>query len=348
MSLLTGHLRRYVNLLAADGRNHAGERGGGGGQPPLLLTRCLDTHSGDIVEPLPLLIGCLYRMLVLGKDNLTVHEGRHNAAEGGADNMLDDDNGTVGAESIAAAEPLEESLDELEHDLRRLSAAISVAELEDFGLDKVTDFSPDGERLARDKLASATLLCGTYETLMQGALLLSRRPIATTSLPTQHTKKLPRASDLRSLLTLFDRRQTLLELVRPSLPTAAQQRGNKRSALGGSSSSSSSSSGFGSGGGSGGGGGGGDLESVGYGSVVGGGAGSPGFSVAGCFGLTLYPGGMPCLGIKFVEDMLAVFNSEGDGIEEEDEETEGDTERDMAVVDADSGEPTAEVGAYWR
>lgn len=253
----------------------------------------------------------------------------------------DDDNGAVGAESITAAETLQESLDELQGDLRRLSVAVSGAELEDFGLDKVADFSPDGERVARGNLASAALLCGMYEALMQGTLLLSGRPIATASSLMQPSNKLPRASDLRSLLKLFDRRQTVLELVRPSLPTAAQQRGNKKATLG--SSSSSSSAGLGSG--SGGGGGGGDSESVGHGGVVGGGAGSPGFSVVGCFGLTLYPGGMPCLGIKFVEDMLTVLNTEGDSTEEEDDETQGDTERDVAIVDADSGEPAAEVGA---
>ncbi|CAN0559467.1 unnamed protein product, partial [Laminaria digitata] len=63
-----------------------------------------------------------------------------------------------------------ESLEELDGDLRRLSTALSGAALEDFGLDKVADFSPAGGPAARAKLATAALLCGSYEAFMQGSL----------------------------------------------------------------------------------------------------------------------------------------------------------------------------------
>lgn len=71
----------------------------------------------------------------------------------------------------------------------------------------------------------------------------------------------------------------------------------------------------------------------------------PGFSAAGCFGLTLHAGGMPCLGVAFVEDMLTVLNA--DSSDGGDEETEGDTECDPGLVDVDmaGADPPTEVRA---
>ncbi|CAN0113188.1 unnamed protein product, partial [Scytosiphon promiscuus] len=70
-------------------------------------------------------------------------------------------------------------------------------------------------------------------------------------------------------------------------------------------------------------------------------AGLPGFSATGCFGLTLYPGGMPCLGMSFVEGMLSVLNVD----QQDDEDTEeGDTERDPGLIDDDGDtEPPTEA-----
>lgn len=348
VSLLTGHLRRYVTLLPSDGRNgitRPSGSGGGGGESPLLLSRCIDTHSGDIVEPLPLLIGCLYRMLDLGRENLAAHKDRVGEARGlGGDSMLDDDESrAAGAEFSAAAETLQESLNALEQDLRRLSSAVSSSQLEDFGLDKMSAFSLTGETGSKGNLATAALLCGSYEALMQGALLPpDHRATATAERRGGGGKRLhPRSSSVRDLLALFDRRQTLLELVRPSFSTLAQQRGTKKAGIGGG--SSSSGHGFGSGSGTGDGVGG-DSEGVGNAGFGGGSAGSPGFSIAGSFGLTLYPGGMPCLGISFVEDMLTVLNNQGGDTEEQREDAEGDTEQDVAVVGQGSQDPSTLVG----
>lgn len=342
-----GHLRRYVNVPAADGATDSGR---GSGQLILLLKRCLDPQCGDIVEPLPLLIGCLHRILVSGKGSLAAHEDaladeRTSGSQevgGKGDVIVENGNrvSSVGAESSAALEALRESLDELDCDLRRLSTAVSEADLEDFGLDKVADFSPVGGAVSRGNLAAAALLCGSYEALMQGALLLSdRRSARSLTQQSKSQSRLPSASAVRGLLSLFDRRQALVDLVRPSLPTAAQQRGSKKAAT--ASSSNSNSFGVGSGGG------GGDSESVGHGAAVtGGGAGSPGFSAAGCFALTLYPAGMPCLGITFVEEMLTVLNSEDEVGDEDDDETEVDTERDVSVMDVNTAEPAAEVCVF--
>lgn len=305
---------------------------------PFLLSRCVGS-AGDIVEPLPLLLGCLHRMLVSGRESLVEHARSGGGGGSGGDSldpdgMVDDDDGDGGATRAGAgeatAEALRATLDELASVLRRLSAALSGCPLEEFDLDKVADFSPSGGSTARTKLATAALLCGSYEALMQGSLLLSK-PVGGSGFPAP--------ASLQGLLGLFDRRQSLLSLVRPSLPTAAQQRSKKGGTEPVGSSTSSSSSGSIGGGSSVG-----DVESGGGG----GGAALPGFSAAGCFGLTLHPGGMPCLGMTFVEDMLTVLNAdkpnegEGDG---DDEETEGDTERDPARVDVDmaGGDPPTEV-----
>lgn len=337
ISLLAGHLRRFVNLAAAaEGPGGSGSAAGGG--PPLLLARCLDQSTGDITEPLPLLIGCLHRMVVSGRASLAERAG--NTSDGGMadpDSMLDEDvdgQGGVGAAATTAGMALLESLGQLDDDLRRLSKALSGAALEDFGLDKVADFSPAGGPAARAKLATAALLCGSYEAFMQGSLLLMARP-ANGGAAAAPPRRRPTAPSLKALLGLFDCRQALLELVRPGLPTPAQQRAKKSASAGAS--GGGGSSGSGSVGGS----LGGDGESAG---VAGGGvSGSgPGFSALGCFGLTLHPGGMPCLGMAFVEDMLAVLNTdpeEGD----DGEETEGDTERDPGVVDVDARDGSTDV-----
>ncbi|CAM9831866.1 unnamed protein product, partial [Ectocarpus sp. 8 AP-2014] len=197
------------------------------------------------------------------------------------------------------------------------STALSGCPLSEFDLDKVADFSPSGGLAARTKLATAALLCGSYEALMQGSLLLpatvgGQRSAAAAASPVHGSSKLPALASVQGVLRLFDCRQALLDLVRPSLPTAAQQRAKKGN--GGAASNSSSNSLWG------------ESESA-----SGGGGGQPGFSAAGCFGLTLYPGGMPCLGLAFVEDMLAVLNVDASS----GEETEGDTERDPGQLDVD-------------
>ncbi|CAN0118562.1 unnamed protein product, partial [Ectocarpus fasciculatus] len=354
VSLLVGHLRRFVSLPPPvdgglegtgprNGGGGSGGGGGGGGGSPLLLRRCLDS-GGDIIEPLPLLLGCLHRMLVAGRESLAEHARSSSSSPsrgGGAvdpENMLDDDDGDgsndgdgplgpAEAAAAAAAGGLLEVLNELEDDLRRLSRALSDCPLSEFDLDKVADFSPNGGLAARTKLATAALLCGSYEALMQGSLLLpatggGQRSAAVAAVsPVGGCSKLPALVSVQGVLRLFDCREALLGLVRPSLPTAAQQRAKKGSggaASGGTSNSNSNS----------------NSSSSLWGeseSASGGGGGQPGFSAAGCFGLTLYPGGMPCLGLAFVEDMLAVLNvdvSSG-------EETEGDTERDPGQMDVD-------------
>lgn len=329
ISLLSGHLRRYLNLSASDGAT--GAAGGAAGQP-LLLRRCLDPNTGDVVEPLPLLIGCLHRMLVSGRERLAEHAGNSNGVGAEPDSLMDDAfvenrGDAVRGELAAAAEGLRESLDELDRDLRCLSAAVSSAALEDFGLDKVREFSPTGGPTARVNLATAALLCGSYEALMQGSLLLIDRPIRRTRVGS--ADGLPSSSAVRALLRLFDCRQTLLELVRPTLPTHAQQRA-KKAAVGGSRTSGSWGGSLG----------GDDESSGGAGGISGAGVGVPGFSAAGCFALTLYAGGMPCLGMTFVESMLAVLNVDPAG---EGEDTEGDTERDLGAVDVDAEEPATQV-----
>ncbi|CAM9230899.1 unnamed protein product, partial [Ectocarpus sp. 13 AM-2016] len=338
VSLLVGHLRRFVSLpppvdggLEGTGPRSGGSGGGGsggGGGAPLLLGRCLNS-AGEIVEPLPLLLGCLHSMLVAGRESLAEHARSSNSSPrrgGGAvdpENMLDNDDGDgplgpAEAAAAAASGGLRETLNELEGDLRRLSTALSGCPLSEFDLDKVADFSPSGGLAARTKLATAALLCGSYEALMQGSLLLpatvggQRSTAAAAVSPVHGYSKLPALASVQGVLRLFDCRQALLDLVRPSLPTAAQQRAKKGSG-GAASNSNSSSNGLW-----------GESESS-----SGGGGGQPGFSAAGCFGLTLYPGGMPCLGLAFVEDMLAVLNVDASS----GEETEGDTERDPGQMD---------------
>lgn len=321
VSLLAGHLRRFVDLAVTGAGADAGSSAGGG--PPLLLGRCLDPNTGDIVEPLPLLIGCLHSMLVSGRKNIMEHVENSNPGDTNSDSMANDGPGRqedVRGAANAAMVALRESLDELSRDLRRLSAAVSSSVLEEFGLDKVADFSPIEGPVARAKLATAALLCGSYEALMQGSLLSLGRTTDAVVTP----RRVPAAVSIRALLRLFDRRQNLLELVRPSLPTLAQQRAKK-----GSSGSSSIGSSLG-----------GDSESApGFGVA---GAGLPGFSATGCFGLTLYPGGMPCLGMAFVEDMLAVLNIEAEKDEYE-EDSEGDAELDPGVVRVDAEDSPIEV-----
>lgn len=280
-------------------------------------------------------------MLVSGRESLAEHaRNNSNGVRAEPDSLLDDefaeDRGDAVREEMAAAaaEPLRESLDELDRDLRRLSAAVSSAAPEEFGLDKVGDFSPTGGPAARADLATAALLCGAYEALMQGSLILcSDGPTSAATRVSGSAGGLPASSAVRALLKLFDCRQTLLELVRPALPTNSQQR-SKKTAVGGSKSSGSLGGSLG-----------GDEESAGgAGGISGAGVGAPGFSAAGCFALTLYAGGMPCLGMTFVENMLAVLNVDaaGEGGDEA-EETEGDTERDVGVVDVDAEEPTTQV-----
>ena len=249
--------------------------------------------------------------------------------------MLDaDGQGGAGGAETATGMALLESLDELNGDLRRLSTALSGAALEEFGLDKVADFSPNGGPAARAKLATAALLCGSYEAFMQGSLLLMGRPAKRGRAVMVTPRRRPTAASLRALLGLFDCRQALLELVRPGLPTPAQQRTKKAAGASGGSGSNGNSCSVGASLG-------GDGESAmgAGGSAAGSG---PGFSAHGCFGLTLHLGGMPCLGMAFVEDMLAVLNvepEEGD----DGEETEGDTECDPGVVDVDARDPSADV-----
>lgn len=341
ISLLAGHLRRFVNLAAAVEQS-GGSGSSAGGSPPLLLARCLDQSTGDIAEPLPLLIGCLHRMVVSGRASLAERAG--NTPDGWTvdpDSMLDDDVDGLGTAATAAGMALLESLEELDGDLRRLSNAVSGAALEDFGLDKVADFSPAGGPVARAKLATAALLCGSYEAFMQGSLLLMARPAngGPTGAAAALRRRRPTAASLKAFLGLFDCRQALLELVRPGLPTPAQQRA-KKSASAGVSGGGGGSVGSGSGGGS----LGGDGESAGGvgGGAAGSGPGQPGFSAHGCFGLTLHPGGMPCLGMSFVEDMLAVLNLEPDE-GDDGEETEGDTECDPGVIGVDSGDGSTDV-----
>ena len=252
--------------------------------------------------------------------------------------MLDDDadgQGGVGAAATAAGMALLESLEELDGDLRRLSTALSDAALEDFGLDKVADFSPTGAPAARAKLATAALLCGSYEAFMQGSLLLAR-PANGGAPAAASPRRRPSTASLRALLGLFDCRQALLKLVRPGLPTPAQQRAKKLASAGASGGGGSSGSVWGSLGGDG-------ESAVGAGGgATRSGPGQPGFSALGCFGLTLHPGGMPCLGMPFVEDILAVLNlepEEGD----DGEETEGDTECDPGVVDVDARDASTDV-----
>eukprot|EP00752_Nemacystus_decipiens_P005128 g4653.t1 len=345
VSLLVGHLRRYVRLPPPADGEAAGSasRSGVGGGMPLLLGRCVGS-TGDIVEPLPLLLGCLNRMLVSGRESLAEHVRSRSSGDSlGMDNTLEEDDdeedgaSQAGPAGETTAEALRSTLDELGSDLRRLSAALSACPLEEFDLDKVTDFSPTGGPAARGKLATAALLCGSYEALMQGSLLLS---------PTTGGGggKFPAPASVQGLLGLFDCRQTLLSLVRPSLPTAAQQRPKKGGAE--AAGASGSGSGSGSSGSTVGGSLGGEGES-GAGGGGGGGTTLPGYSAAGCFGLTLHPGGMPCLGVKFVEDMLTVLNVDKPG-DDDDEETEGDTERDPGLVDVDmaggdGGDPPTEA-----
>lgn len=342
-------------------------RNGGGGSP-ILLGRCLDP-TGNIVEPLPLLLGCLHRMLASGRESLAEHHARNGSSGGGGgggrwadpENILDDDDdemdggggggGAAGggpsgpgrAAEMAAAEALGEALDELDGDLRRMSAALRECPLEEFDLDKVVDFSPTGGVAARTKLATAALLCGSYEALMQGSLLLLGGG-GSGSGSGGSSKDVPAPAAVRGLLRLFDCRQTLLKLVRPSLPTVAQQRAKK-----GGTGAASSGGGGGSGGSAGGSSSSFSLEGEsagGGGGGGGGGAGLPGFSATGCFGLTLFPGGMPCLGMSFVEGMLSVLNVDPP---DDEEETEGDTERDPGLVDDDAGgEPPTEVGVTGR
>lgn len=343
VSLLVGHLRRYLSLPPpAEGELAGSASRCGSGGMPLLFNRCIGS-GGDIVEPLPLLLGCLHRMLVSGRESLAEHARSSGSGSGGGDSldpdsMLGDDGDGAaqagGGEAAATAEALRETLDELSGDLQRLSTALSGCPLEEFDLDKVADFSPSGGLVARGKLATAALLCGSYEALMQGSLLLSRPAGGGGG---RGGKLFPAATSVQGLLGLFDRRQTLLALVRPSLPTAAQQRSKK----GGIEASSSSS---GSGGGSSTGVGGTSFAGDADGGGAGGGAALPGYSAAGCFGLTLRPGGMPCLGMTFVEDMLTVLNVDKP---DDDEETDGDTERDPGLVDVDmvGGDPPTEVRA---
>eukprot|EP00903_Cladosiphon_okamuranus_P008699 g8335.t1 len=335
VSLLMGHLRRYVSLplpLEGEPAGSASRSGGGGGMP-LLLSRCIGS-TGDIVEPLPLLLGCLHRMLVSGRESLAEHARSSSSIVGDSldtDNMLEDGTGDGGAGAVqagmvdATADALRATLEDLGSDLQRLSAILSRCPLEEFDLDKVADFSPTGGPAARGNLATAALLCGSYEALMQGSLLLSTASGG-------GGDKLPAPTSIQSLLGLFDCRQTLLSLVRPSLPTSGQQRSKKGAA--------EASSGSGSGSGS---------DGIGTGSFAGegasrggGAAALPGFSAAGCFGLTLHPGGMPCLGMTFVEDMLNVLNVDK---ADDEEETEGDTERDPGLVDVDmaGGDPPTEA-----
>ncbi|CBJ26049.1 Fanconi anemia, complementation group I [Ectocarpus siliculosus] len=315
--------------LAAGG----GSGGGGGSALSLaegfgLLRRCLTQQMVVRAKLYDGLLSCFVQ-----GESLAEHARSSSSSPsrgGGAvdpENMLDDDDGDgplvpADAAAAAAAGGLRETLNELEGDLRRLSTALSGCPLSEFDLDKVADFSPSGGLAARTKLATAALLCGSYEALMQGSLLLpatvggqrSAAAAAAAVSPVHGCSKLPALASVQGVLRLFDCRQALLDLVTPSLPTAAQQRAKKGNGGAVSNSNSSSNSLWG------------ESESA-----SGGGGGQPGFSAAGCFGLTLYPGGMPCLGLAFVEDMLAVLNVDASG----GEETEGDTERDPGQMDVD-------------
>lgn len=303
-----GHLRRFVNRT--------------GGSILLAPGRCLDSSTGEIVEPLPLLIGCLHRMVVLARENLVDHPDSPDDSD-----RTDYDRGlhggTIEAGTDGVAAPLREIVRELEDYLRKLSAASSSATLEDFGIDKVADFSPLGGASAGGKIATAALLCGCYEVLMQGVLVLVGPQPASRGAAV----RLPTADSVRALLKLFDRRQALLDLVRSKVSSSAQHRGKKVAGKGAGGSSSIFE---------------GDTESLpsGGSSIQGVEAGRPGVSPAGCFVLTLYPEGMPCLGITFVEDMLAALNLEP---EEDGLETEGDTERDQCIVEGGSEDRPLEV-----
>ncbi|CAN0474277.1 unnamed protein product, partial [Discosporangium mesarthrocarpum] len=251
VSMLSAHLRRYLDLSTARLRNSRGS--GSSSPPPIILRRCLDpSQPGRISEPLPLLIGSLCRMVAIGQRDLASgplpsllpssvsipvdsEERAAAAAATTTTNMVPEATG-------GATEGLRVALDSLAGDLCRLSRAMASSEPEDFGLDKVAEFlpagcygyGPQGSGAGGDSisgaginLAMAALLAGTYEALMQGALV-TQSPVDPDPAPGGPGGVVqPTRGALRLLLKLFDRRRRLLDLVRPGLPTPSLQRGRK-------------------------------------------------------------------------------------------------------------------------
>jgi Fanconi anemia group I protein len=160
MDLLLNHLLRFC---AVD-KN-----------PPLLVEKCVEQGGGAVIEPLPELLSCVQRCVLL-----QLKQGADTAVAGGAQHAM---GGTdIFKRAIIA--------------LNKLAGALQESTPEDFELDKNTVFDKTTQR-GKTKLTIAAQLAAAYESCMD--FLLLNQPIG--------------GGSVQQLLKLFERHAALGTLV---------------------------------------------------------------------------------------------------------------------------------------
>jgi FANCI solenoid 1/FANCI solenoid 2/FANCI helical domain 2/FANCI solenoid 4/FANCI helical domain 1 len=302
VSMLLGHFKRFVSLPAAAATD--GERRGSAAVP-LQLRRAIDDVQG-VVEPLPQLIGVLFCL------SCSI------AASASAEQQADSS-----SSSSAAEDPLTTAVADISTHLSALITTMAAAEPEVFGLDCDCTFDA-ATKSGRAQLAAASLVLGVYEALMAGAML--RYQAVAQELAADDEKGHTKAANsaVRTVLALGERRLEVAELVRERVGGSSskakaaaaskggkagaakgkgkQKKGSKAAAAASAADSDNDNQ---------------DGETEGgdapttKAAVAAGPApvGGAHISPVSSFVLTLEPGGLPCLGLPFVQSMLQLLTA---------------------------------------
>jgi FANCI solenoid 1/FANCI solenoid 2/FANCI helical domain 2/FANCI solenoid 4/FANCI helical domain 1 len=310
VSMLLGHFKRFVSLPAAAAAVADGERRGSTAVP-LQLRRVIDDVQG-VIEPLPQLIGVLFCLSCSG------------ATSASAEQQADSNSSS----SSAAEDPLTTAVADISTHLTALTTAMATAEPEVFGLDCDCTFDA-GTKSGRTQLAAASLVLGVYEALMAGAMLRYQAVAQELAADNEKGHTRAAASAVRTVMALAERRLEVAELVREHVggssgssskaKSAAASKGGKAGAAKGKGKQKKGSKATAAataaadsdddnnddeaeGG---------DAPATGKAAAVTGPAavGGAHISAVPSFVLTLEPGGLPCLGLPFVQSMLQLLTA---------------------------------------
>jgi FANCI solenoid 1/FANCI solenoid 2/FANCI helical domain 2/FANCI solenoid 4/FANCI helical domain 1 len=309
VSMLLGHFKRFVSLPAVAAAVADGERRGST-TVPLQLRRAIDDVQG-VVEPLPQLIGVLFCLSCSG-------------ATGASAEQQADSNSS---NSSAVEDPLTTAVADISTHLTALTTAMAAAEPEVFGLDCDCTFDA-GTKSGRTQLAAASLVLGVYEALMAGAMLRYQAVAQELAADNEKGHARAAASAVRTVMALAERRLEVAELVRERVggsssssskaKTAAaskggkagaakgkgkQKKGSKAAATAAADSDNDNDEGDAEGG---------AAPATGKVAAVATGpapVGGAHISAVPSFVLTLEPGGLPCLGLPFVQSMLQLLTA---------------------------------------
>ncbi|CAM9315200.1 unnamed protein product, partial [Phaeothamnion confervicola] len=270
---------------------------------PLLLHRCLDSGTGAIMEPLPALLACASTLAAASSASTASGDDTAEDSDGAGSDGDGNDGGGSDVSGDGGASYLRKECEALAGKLAVLSESMSAAVPEDFGLDKTSSFAPSTPAGAAN-LAKAALLVGSLEALMQAALSTGGSP--------------PSARAVMLTMRLWQGRQRVIKLVQPVLAAALAAQRKKGSGAEGKGKGKSKGKAA--------------AAAPAPSSTAAAGAMAaicPGYSATGTFALTLRAGGLPSLGLPFVEGMLCVLNAgDGSGSNEE-------------------GAPTGDAAAPW-